>query len=334
MADVNTIRPPTLTIPSPPRSPPPSEFAGSNRFELASVTTPGGSEGVLKTVLGGLNIVARERCEYKLKREMEAYQRIESEVPGAVPRLLSIGDTSFVVERMGLDLFDSLVEMRPALPSLEMVRNVLLRLSWALSQLHAAGITHNDIKPENIVQGHGGGFQQVYIIDLESVRYRTECKGDYFETSIDEKTPGYAAPEAWKGLRVPVSCWGAEDAFGLGRIAHALLTGEPLAVKPYDSAEYVDWATYARECVEESCFSTAVMSRLGIMMPRCIREALSGIETRVGDDRLCRVLRGLLDSDPVTRMSCGEAHAILLGPPGSKKRKRPASISTQPCDAP
>lgn len=339
-------RPPKLLLPGeankeekpeepPPQGPRRRALFGSNRFALACVVAADGTEGVLKSVRENASPESKERGRARIHHEREAYRRVEEIFPGALPRRLPEleeeedgAGPSLVVERMGLDLCDTL--QRGSLPSPEVARLVLLRLAWILSRLHRAGVTHNDLKPENVVQGRDGELSSVYLIDLESVRYREEdCDGEgRYVTTLDEKTPGYAAPESWRGERLSSeACWGAQDAFALGRIAHALLTGESLGVRPGADDQWVDWAAYSRELAEQARFSPESMRGVADMMPGCLAEALRDLEPRVTDPRLWRITQGLLDPRPETRMTCAEAHAVLCAPT-SKKRKRPPEIET------
>ena len=349
-------RPPSLRIPIAPVSSTVVDFIGSQRFDLQAVTLTVDNagtwsmarqsksksikdsldepqiEGVLKTISQKSCRDAMERSRWRIFCEIKAYRRIQEAVPGAVPPLLHTNEMAscphFIVERMGHDLFDVLRVMNGNLPSFKRVRDILMRLAWILSCLHEAGISHNDLKPENVVEGRGIGSEIVYLIDLESSQYRDEVASDEdtFLTSTDEKTPTYSSPEAWRGSKLPLVCWGAEDAFGLGRIAHVLLTGEPLSV-PSDNGmdRRVDWADYIREYIANPT-NVLSMDHLADTMEACLRETRKGLAKDVSDKGLCRVTNGLLHHDPLKRMTCLQAYHILSesDPFEYKKRKRPA----------
>ena len=99
----------------------------------------------------------------------------------------------------------------------------------ALAACHARGITHRDIKPNNILLEHTGrvvltdfGLSQAFAAVLEETVTRSSSAGFF------QGTPRYAPPEAWDG--VPATpAW---DLFSVGAILFEALAGRPL----YDGA--------------------------------------------------------------------------------------------------
>lgn len=93
-------------------------------------------------------------------------------------------------------------------------RSALRALGEAVAALHAAGLSHGDLKPEHArVSARLGGAIDVQIIDLGAGDAAGRCFG----------SPGFAAPERLAGgpLRP------AADLYALGAIAWAVLTGAP-----------------------------------------------------------------------------------------------------------
>ena len=89
-------------------------------------------------------------------------------------------------------------------------------LARALSAIHAAGLIHGDVKPQNAVVSEDG--TDVKLVDLGLARSpRAE--------HVIRGTPAYLAPEAWQGEQSVAS-----DVYGLGATLHDLLGGaSPLA---------------------------------------------------------------------------------------------------------
>jgi eukaryotic-like serine/threonine-protein kinase len=98
---------------------------------------------------------------------------------------------------------------------------VLRQTSLGLAAIHAAGIIHRDIKPNNImVDGIGPGLR-LWITDFGLARaYETESTLSSIGTVAG--TPGYIAPELYLGH--PPSQ--ASDLFALGVVLHEVFTGQ------------------------------------------------------------------------------------------------------------
>ncbi len=93
----------------------------------------------------------------------------------------------------------------------------LRQITEILDRVHHEKLIHRDIKPANIIRKSDGSL---VLIDFGAVRQVTETVlGGGDVTSI--LTPGYAAPEQYKGKIYPQS-----DFFALGRTCVHLLTGQ------------------------------------------------------------------------------------------------------------
>jgi serine/threonine protein kinase/Tfp pilus assembly protein PilF len=116
---------------------------------------------------------------------------------------------------------------------------VLRQTSLGLAAIHAAGIIHRDIKPNNIVVDGNGSGLRLWITDFGLARaYETEST--LSTVGKVAGTPGYIAPELFLGD--PPSQ--ASDLFALGVVLHEVFTGQkPTAVPGTHSYTVSPWLT-------------------------------------------------------------------------------------------
>jgi serine/threonine protein kinase/Tol biopolymer transport system component len=106
--------------------------------------------------------------------------------------------------------------------------DICKQLVAGVAALHAGGVIHRDLKPNNVMlekgQSSESGFH-VSIMDFGLARPH-EAANTLFGSGVIAGTPGYMAPELLRGER-PTK---ATDLFALGVVLHQVLTGErPLA---------------------------------------------------------------------------------------------------------
>jgi serine/threonine protein kinase len=124
------------------------------------------------------------------------------------------------------------------------VKQLLEKTLPVLGNIHARGIIHRDIKPDNIIIRRRD--QQTVLIDFgavkESVGTMLNSQGQT-TSSIVIGTPGYMPPE--QGVGRPVF---SSDLYSLGLTAIYLLTGKLPQDLPtnHHTGEFDAWRTYAR----------------------------------------------------------------------------------------
>ncbi len=131
--------------------------------------------------------------------------------------------TEFLEEAISLEK----VCMREGRMEPDGAMDILFQLLETLEAVHAKGIIHRDIKPNNILLSPGG---QAYLIDFGSAR---EWQADVAITHTVLYTPGYAPIEqlSERGRRGP-----ATDIYALCATMYRLLTG----TTPLPSPDRVD----------------------------------------------------------------------------------------------
>ncbi len=95
------------------------------------------------------------------------------------------------------------------------------QLLAGVAALHAGGVIHRDLKPNNVILEPGSSGLHVSIMDFGLARPH-EAANTLFGSGVIAGTPGYLAPELLRGGR-PTK---ASDLFALGVVLHQVLTGE------------------------------------------------------------------------------------------------------------
>jgi serine/threonine-protein kinase len=168
---------------------------------------------------------ASERHQRQFEREARAGARLDH--PNTV-LVHDSGRASDGTRYLAMELLDgiSLEQLvrceGPQAP--ERVVGMLLQIAAALAQVHDLGLVHRDIKPQNILLCRDmDGRENVKLIDFGLVKELSDSAANSPNTIVG--TPLYISPEA---LTTPDAVDARSDLYGLGAVAHFLLSGAPV----------------------------------------------------------------------------------------------------------
>ncbi len=101
---------------------------------------------------------------------------------------------------------------------------VLAEVARAIAHVHAQGVTHRDLKPDNVIIDATSGLARVldFGLALDATRLTRVTQGD-----VMIGTPAYMAPEQVDPTFAGAEPGPATDVHALGAILFALVTGEP-----------------------------------------------------------------------------------------------------------
>ncbi|MDQ4091979.1 MAG: protein kinase, partial [Actinomycetota bacterium] len=174
---------------------------------------------------------------------------------------------------------------------LQQVIAVGAAVAAALQAAHAAGITHRDVKPGNVLVAHDG---RIKLTDFGIAR--NPADQTLTATGLMLGSPAYIAPEIASGG--PVNP--AADLWGLGATLFSAVEGRP----PYDAG-------------------TAMATVASVVQDEVPRSSCTG--------PLAEVISGLMTKDPAHRMPLSQVRQLLGAPPepaGPESAPRPASAAT------
>lgn len=204
----------------------------ANRYEI-DVEHPLGRGG-MAMVYPGRDLKTRRQVAVKTlrpeyQRDPESHHRFRSEsrllaLVSSHPNIVSLYDFQnatngswMVMEYIdGPSLRDILDEEGPLDPETVMV--VLDQMGKALSHIHAQGLVHLDVKPQNMLQTPDGTFKLLdFGVAQRAGMPQEKIGGSAFGTAA------YLAPEQASGRVVGP----ATDVYALGCVIYELLTGQP-----------------------------------------------------------------------------------------------------------
>ena len=109
------------------------------------------------------------------------------------------------------------------------VAKLIASVAIVLASAHDCGVTHRDLKPDNIVLADDDAFP-VRVLDWGIAHYQAGPRFTNHDEAIG--TPTYMSPEQARGGPTAGHC----DVYGLGVIAYHLLAGQP----PFVNANAVE----------------------------------------------------------------------------------------------
>jgi serine/threonine-protein kinase len=176
-------------------------------------------------------VIGREESQETLERRFEREARVTAALrsPHTVT-IYDFGATSdgafyYAMELLdGLDLERLVTRFGPQSP--ERVIHFLLQTCDSLSEAHAKGLIHRDIKPQNIFASRLGlNYDFVKVLDFGLVKTPTPLGGSHLRLTLDGTTtgtPAFMSPEMSLGNPVDAR----SDIYSLGCVAYRMLTGE------------------------------------------------------------------------------------------------------------
>jgi eukaryotic-like serine/threonine-protein kinase len=113
---------------------------------------------------------------------------------------------------------DKRLDLAKALP-------ILRGIADGLDAAHAAGVTHRDLKPDNVfLVREKDGSHWPKLLDFGVAKLVTEENAQKTATGVAIGTPRYMSPEQSRGKKVDHRA----DIYALGAVAHEMLTGKYL----------------------------------------------------------------------------------------------------------
>ena len=173
-----------------------------------------------------LKVISRGRvsamAETRFWREAQAVARVQH--PGVV-RVHEVGEHEGQ-PFMAMELVEGLtlqerVDRDGPLP-LDEARELACQLTEAVGAMHAVGLVHRDLKPDNVLLDHDG---RVRLIDFGVVRDLELEQTRLTQSGALVGTPGYLAPEQAMGRRELVGP--PTDVHGIGALLYFMLSGQP-----------------------------------------------------------------------------------------------------------
>jgi serine/threonine-protein kinase len=257
----------------------PSDVGAFGDYELGDKLGEGGMGVVHKAshrTLGrpvALKLLPAERADEKnlerFRREAELTSRLTH--PNTV-RVYDFGRTAGGTYYYAMELVDgvdlqTLVEHHGPLDSTR-VTYLLTQLAGALSEAHAAGLVHRDVKPANVMVGDRGALRDVVkVLDFGLVR---ELAAGTEQNDAPEVvgTPLYMAPEA---ITAPESVDARSDVYAIGALGYFLLTGAP----PFSGRNALEVLGHHVVSAPEppSARNAAIPSALETLILRCLAKS-------------------------------------------------------------
>lgn len=186
-----------------------------------------GRDAAMKVILND-GLTFDENAVIRFELEAESTAAIQHENVVRIHRLHKKIPYFYIMEKLNGDSLEGLIKNRPRL-NLEEVLEVGIQTARGLEAIHAAGILHRDLKPDNLFWVRDGSQERVVLTDFGLVlKFREGIPDDQRLTVTGEVvgTPQYMAPEQALGYR---DLDDRVDIYALGAILYKITTG----ITPY-----------------------------------------------------------------------------------------------------
>ncbi len=189
------------------------------RVYEAEHTRLGGKRFAVKVLHQAL--MRYQQIHLRFQREAEAMSLLDD------PHIIGVFDVDhtpdgrpyMVTELLeGEELGEFLDRMKKV--PLKVAVHIARQLCRGLSAAHASGVTHRDMKPENVFLV-GGDPPSAKVLDFGLARLEAAAGDSLTHAGTVMGTPSYMAPEQARGQRVD----GRADVYAVGAIMYRMLTG-------------------------------------------------------------------------------------------------------------
>ncbi|MFD7466675.1 serine/threonine-protein kinase [Streptomyces tendae] len=253
--------------------------------------SPGGRLVALKVIRD--EIVDRPEAMARFRREVETVGAVRSAyTANLIDASLETAPYWLATEYVAGPTLSRGVEEQGPLPA-ETCRGVLAALAEGLAAVHGCGVTHRDLKPQNVILAAQGP----QLIDFGIARGAGQTA--LTEAGFAPGTPGYTAPEVLMRNEVGP----AADGFALGATLAFAATGRP----PFGSG---DPAGVSYRAVHEPVDAAGVDPGLAALIEACVAKdpaarprldeviARCGVRTALVEDAFYAALAPLAEAVP------------------------------------
>ena len=222
----------------------------------------------------------------------------------------SDGVSAYVMELLEGQSLATLVELG-ALP-VARVLDVAGQIAHAMAAVHAAGVVHRDLKPDNIFLIASNGRRDVVkLLDFGVARLGTVLDGVSTNAGEIFGTPAYMAPEQFGGRSVDHRV----DIYAFGVILHELLTG----TRPFPQRSLGDLAV-AHMTTAPPPLGDDVPAGLRALVAACLEKSA---EARPAD--MQAVLASL--REPAALLAAPRVSTTVAGPRRGSSVKRVVAVA-------
>lgn len=208
------------------------------RYRIDALIGRGGMGAVYKAIQFATGqVVAVKVVRSEHARDVDAARRFHREVRAASllshPNTIRVfdfgesedGDLFMVLEFLSGRTLGHLMRQTGALLE-SRVAKIGCEVARSLSEAHAAGLAHRDLKPDNVMLVNAAGDSDfVKVLDFGIAKFLSGDSGQssMTGTGLIIGTPQYMAPEQASGVRMPTP---AVDVYALGVILYEALSGK------------------------------------------------------------------------------------------------------------